>query len=331
MACFLFYGEDLYSLRKKVDFWKTEFTKKHGGDTNIETLEGANLTIDQFVSAVTTPPFLGEKRLTIIKNFLREGDKEIQKIVSAHIENCADFCVLVFMEEGAPDQRLSLFKKLQKTGKTEEFTLKSGAALLSALFKLAKEKGAEIEENAAIFLAELTGGNLYRLENEIHKLAHFALNRPITREDVSLLADTTIDTSIFRLTDALGNGNQKLSLQILQRLLDSGEDLHHTLYMIVRQFRIITQVKELAENGLRKAAIAEKIKEHPYVCGLAMAQANNFSFEKLREIYKTLLSMDLKLKTGGIKILTGDPREFVLAITKFIIDACNKKSPATAN
>lgn len=325
MACFLFYGEDLYSLREKVNFWKEEFIKKHGGDMNLETLEGKILTPDHFRSAIMTMPFLGEKRLVICKNFLLEGDKEIQKEISSLLENFVpDFCVTVFAEEGLPDQRLSLFKKLQKCGKVEEFKCKTGGALLSWIFKICKKLGAEIEEEAAIYLSELTGGDLYRMENEIHKLAHYAIGRSITKSDIELLVDMKLDTSIFRLTDALGNSDQKRSLAILHQLLESGEDLHRTLFMIIRQFRIIAQVKDLMNQGLRKAAIAAKIAEHPYVCGIAMNQANNFSPEKLREIYEALLKIDTKLKTGGIKIFSGDEREFILAVDIFIVDTCSQ-------
>lgn len=297
--------------------------KKHGGDMNVEELDGKTLTPDQFLSDITTMPFLGEKRFVMVKNLLLEGENDVQKTISKHLDACPDFCVAVFVEEGLPDQRTVLFKKLQKCGKVEEFKLKIGASLLAQIFKICKKLGVEIQEEAAIFLSELVGGDLYRMENELQKLAHYALSRSITRADIDLLVDTKLDTSIFRLTDALGNGDQKQSLHLLHQLLDSGEDLHRTLFMIIRQFRIIAQVKDLIHQGLRKAAIAEKIGEHPYVCGIAMSQANNFALEKLREIYQSLLKIEIKLKTGGIKILTGDNREFVLAVDKFIVDTCS--------
>lgn len=324
MPIFLFHGDDTYSIKRKADFWKEEFAKKHGGDTNLEIIEGKNLAPENFRSAVTTMPFLGEKRLVIIKNLLSEGDPEIQKKIAEMLSEIPDFCVLLLCEEKPVDQRVSLFKRIQKTGKTEEFPEMSGGALLSWIFKICKKFNVEIDEEAAIFLSELVGGNLYRLENEIHKLAHYLgeSKRPILKKDIELLVDTTLDTSVFRLTDALAGKNPKASLSLLHQLLDSGEDLHRILYMIIRQFRLILQVKDLLNQGQRKHSIAAKMKEKPFVVSIAMGQSSNFSFEKLKEIYERLLKIDIKIKTGGIKITSGDSREFLLEVDKFILDCC---------
>jgi DNA polymerase-3 subunit delta len=92
--------------------------------------------------------------------------------------------------------------------------------------------------------------------------------------------------------------------------------------MIIRHFRILIQVKDLLDQGMKRAIIASTIGEKPFVVGITMNQAQNFSFEKLKTIYRALLDMDTKLKTGGIKILATDEREFVLAVDKFIVDTC---------
>ena len=40
---FLFFGDDVYSHREKIAFWRSEFEKRHGGDMNIEILAGKGL------------------------------------------------------------------------------------------------------------------------------------------------------------------------------------------------------------------------------------------------------------------------------------------------
>ena len=233
-----------------------------------------------------------------------------------------DFSIVLFSEEGQVDSRTKLFKKLQKLGKVTEFPPLSGTKLLSWIFGKCKEIGAEINEGAALYLTELVGSDLYRLENELMKVGHYAEGRPIEKRDIELLVNTTLDTSIFKLTDALATKNQKQSMRLLHQLLESGEELGHILHMIVRQFRIMIQAKELSMQGLRKSAIVPKIPEHPYAVGIAVMQAENFTFEQLKDIYRTFLDIDIKLKTGGIKTLAGDSREFTLAMDKLVAEVC---------
>lgn len=320
MPLFLFHGEDTYSLRQKVNFWKEEFLKKHG-DVNLEVLEGKDLEPDQFLVNVTSVPFLSEKRLMVVKNIFSHSPEANKKIAEA-LESIPDFSIVLFTEEIAIDKRTTLYKRLEKLGTITEFPPLTGSKLLSWIFGKCKDMGAEINEEAAIYLSELVGGDLYRLENELIKVGHHASGGIITKKEIELLVNTTLDTSIFQLTDALATKNLKRSISLLHQLLESGDELGHILHMVVRQFRIIIQAKELSLQGLRKSAIVPKIKEHPYAVGIAVMQSANFSMDQLKEIYRTLLEIDTKLKTGGIKTLAGDSREFTLAMDKLVAEVC---------
>ena len=70
------------------------------------------------------------------------------------------------------------------------------------------------------------------------------------------------------------------------------------LGMIVRQFRIMIQVKELSGQGLSQQDTATRLKLHPFVVKKTTRQAMNFSMEQLETIYKKLLETDVSIKTG---------------------------------
>lgn len=321
MAAFLFYGDDVYSLEKKLHFWKQEFEKKHGGDMNTSIFSGDETANDIF-QACSSLPFLAEKRLVIVKNFFSDGDDEEKSKFADMIEQIPDFCICVVAETAGIDRRISLFKKLQKFGKLTEFESITGGKLLGWIQAQIEERGGDIAKDAVISLAELLPADLYRLENEIEKLVSFAKGRQITKKDIELLVDVELEASIFKLTDGIGQKNLKTSLNTLHQLIDSGEDMHRILYMIMRQFRIILCVKDLLGQGLSKEAIASKLKEHPFVVSNTMTQSRNFSPTQLQKAYDLLIKMDTKLKTGGIKILAGDNRELVLALDRLVLDLC---------
>lgn len=324
MPTFLFYGEDTYSLEKKLAFWRSEFEKKHGGDTNISIIDGNSASANNIFQACSALPFLGEKRLIIVKEFLSEGNEEEKLKMSELVSKIPDHCILVFRETALIDRRIILFKKIQKFGKLMEFPQLVGSKLLSWIQKEVERRGATIEKEALIHLTEHIPGDLYRLENEIAKLTAFTGgSRPITIRDIELLVDIQFETSIFRLTDGIGQKNQKVSLDSLHTLIDSGEELHRILYMIMRQFRIITCVKDLAQQGLSRDKITAKLKEHPFVISNTLSQSKNFSIDQLKRAYKLLIDIDTKLKSGGIKILAGDNREFVLALDRLVLELCH--------
>ncbi|MBI2639072.1 DNA polymerase III subunit delta [Candidatus Peregrinibacteria bacterium] len=322
MAIFLFFGDDTYSLHEKLAFWRKEFEKKYGGETNVSLFEGKSINANEIFQACSAMPFLAEKRFTIVKNFLSEGRDEEKTAMAELLEKIADFSILVFSEHDAPDRRVALYKKIHKIGKLVEFPSLTGSKLLGWIQKKVETRGGAIEKDAVIFLSEVVGGDLYRLENEIAKLVGYAGTRPITKRDIELLVDTQLTANIFRLTDGIGQKNQKLAIETLHQLMDSGEDLHRILYMIMRQFRIITGVKDLSSQGLSRDAIVAKLKEHPFVISNTIGQARNFSFDQLKRAYELLIDIDTKLKSGGIKILAGDNREFVLALDRLVLNLC---------
>ena len=74
--------------------------------------------------------------------------------------------------------------------------------------------------------------------------------------------------------------------------------------MIVRQFRLMIQVKELSERGLSSAAIAERLSLHPFVAEKTGKQAQVFKMEQLELVYHRLLEMDVQIKTGQVEDVT---------------------------
>ena len=319
---FLFFGDDVYSQREKLLFWNKEFEKKYGGDMNITTMNGSEVTANDIFQACSSVPFLSEKRLTVVKNFLSEGRDEERAGIIELLEKIPDFCVLIFSETNGVDKRIGLYKKLQKIATVKEFSPITGSALISWIDKKVHALGGSIERSAVLELAEIVTEDLFRVENELAKLVGYAGDRPITKADVELLVESQLNASIFKLTDGIGQKNERLALGTLHQLIEMGDELHHILYMIMRQFRIITCVKDLSAQGLSRDAIVKELKEHPFVISNTMLQARNFSFDQLKRAYELLIDLDLKTKNGGIKILAGDNREFVLAMDRLVLDLC---------
>ncbi len=320
---YLFYGEDRYSLNQKLKFWQEEFTKKYG-ENAIEIIDGATLDTAEFSTNLQSLPFLSEKRFVLVKNFLdfSEKEEEEQKKIASAIEDTPDFCLLVFQENKVPKKSNPIYKKIGKIGTLQEFKALSPNEITQWITAKAKKENIKISFFTANYLSQQCGPELWSISNELDKLALFADSKEITKEMIDDLCIPSLTSSIFKLTDEVAQKNTKASLKTFGILKDSGEELNGIFFMLVRHFRILTQVQELVSKGEKTPEITKKLKQHPFVIQKTSLQAKNFNHQKLIQIYEEMLDIDKKVKTGIIKSYKSDNREFELAIEKFIINCC---------
>ena len=318
---YLFYGEDRYSLNQKLKFWHEEFIKKYG-ESSLEIIYGEKLDPADFSTNLETLPFLSEKRLVLVKNFLDLGKADQQKKIASAIENTPDFCLLIFQENEIPEKTNPIYKKIAKIGTLQEFKALSSSEITRWISDKAKKENIKISFFTANYLSQQCGPELWTISNELEKLALFADKKEITKEMIDDLCIPSLTSSIFKLTDEVAQKNTKASLKTFGILKDSGEDLIRIFFMLARHFRILTQVQELVSKGEKAPEITKKLKQHPFVIQKTSLQARNFDRQKLTKIYEEMLEVDKNVKTGIIKSYKGDNRELELAIEKFIINCC---------
>ncbi len=146
------------------------------------------------------------------------------------------------------------------------------------------------------------GADLRALDNEIEKLMAYRNGGVIRREHVRLLVAQVQEQSIFELVDAIGQRKTALAIELLHDQLRHNAEPLYLLAMIVRQFRLLLQVRDLAARGVSVDQIREQLKLHPFVVKKVFDQARNFSVEQLEAIYRQLLETDIAIKTSR-----GDP------------------------
>ena len=317
----LMFGNDLFALKDTLDRWKKAFIDKYDGDINLDELEGS-VAPNQIVEACQAMPFLGEKRLVIVRNFLAEQTADEQKKFAELLtEIPEDNGTLLLVEEKNPDKRTSLYKALSKSARLEEFKALTGEDLIRSVLKTVEKKGGKIEWNTASALCALCGENTWKLHHEIQKLMDYAEGQPITRTMVDKLVHEDAKTDIFKLTDALGQKRPHEAIRLFHQLVEKGEPIPLIYTMLVRQIRILIQCKELSDIGKPASQIAELTKIHPYAVSQTLPQCRNFSLEELKQLFRKLVAIDLRMKTGEFTFSTTDQRPYMMEIEKFMVEA----------
>lgn len=312
------YGEDTFSLRNELKRWKKAFIAKYD-DMNLEELDGAKTPIETISSAITAMPFMSDRRLVILKDFLASKKADDQKKIIPLLEKLSDETVFVIAENSVPDKRMSAFKKLSKEATVKVFNKPEGAQLTSWLVQRFHAHGGKIDYRTATYLISAAGNDLWKLENEAQKLSLFAKDQAVTPEMIDQLVVGSIEQSIFTLTDQLAKKDSKGALLTMRKLQANGQEGPYLFAMIARQFRLMLEIKALMEQRMPQPAIASKMKVHPYVVKTTANQCRNFTHKQLRSALRKLLEIDRRLKTGRIHLRQREEEQYLLAIERILL------------
>lgn len=327
MIIFL-YGPDTYRSRQKLKFYREGFKKKYDpSGLNVEISDGEKLTFEIFRQKQGSQGLLSKKRLVIVENLISKNkSSKVQTKISDYLKETSLSAdqILIFWEGDLGEKRKkgkrikgaigSLLDFLLEKAKVEEFSLLSGFKLTNWVEEEIKKRKGKIANEAKELLIGLVGNDLWLMVNELEKLINYKDGKIITKEDVSAFVKAGFDTDIFKLSDALAERKLKLALKLIHDQIESGENELYLLTMLNRQFRILLMVKDAAREESNHYAVASRLGFHPFVCQKALAQVKNFSLAELKDIYRKLLEIDLKIKTGQA--------EAKVLFDLFIFDVC---------
>ncbi|PIZ56901.1 DNA polymerase III subunit delta [bacterium (Candidatus Torokbacteria) CG_4_10_14_0_2_um_filter_35_8] len=298
----LIHGEDNFQSLQKLKEIKKNFKKEDPSNLNLIEIDcGESILFDEIENKLKSVPFLSKKRLIILRNlFTKNKSKKLREQVSDLIlENKIPKTTnLVVYEPGKFDKRIKLFKFLDKEREIMEFGFLQETQLTNWIQKEIEKRKGKIEKRALEKLVLFVGPNLWQMVQEIEKLVNYKDGGLVTGEDVELLVKSSLDTNIFNFIDALGRKQTSLAIKLLHEQIDSGAHELYLLKMMVYQFRNLIIVKDLLEQRTPVYEIARKAKMHPFVVQKTTQQVQNFSLDRLKEIYNLLFETDVKVKTG---------------------------------
>ncbi len=302
MIIFL-YGEDSFRAKEKLNKFKQKFiTEVDSSAVNLVELDGKKVTLNDLNKAMATQSFLSKKRMIIIRDILKQNKTQqtevLELLKKGKYREGQDDNIIIFLDTKV-DKRSALFKYLKASKFSEEFIKLKDKVLVKWIQQRVVQIGGRINQAVATYLAERSDGNLWALSNEINKLVAQKGKKEISQEDVEQTYLIQIDDNIFNLTDAVGARNKKLALKLIDEQLSSGVNEIYLLTMIVRQFRILLQLRvELDKGKGNYREIAKELSLHPFVVQKALAQASKYKLDDLKNIYKKLLDADIRLKRG---------------------------------
>jgi DNA polymerase-3 subunit delta len=307
---YLLHGEDEYAIAQQLNDLEAKLGDAATASMNTTQLDGASSNAEQVFSVASSLPFLAKRRLVILTNPLaRLSNPAAQSKFREQLAKVPPTTALVLVEyrllTSDKDRSKNKLHWLEKWAleNPERALLKAypqpkGGALVERIQELARKEGGQISPNAAALLGDLVDGDPRLAHQEIHKLlAYVAYKRPVEIDDVQAVTADAGQGDIFALVDSLGGRDGRKAMGMLHRLLEH-QEYYAVFGMVVRQFRLLLQVRELLDQGAQRDEVIRQLRLQPFVADKLIGQARRFGLPDLELIYHRLLEVDEAVKTG---------------------------------
>jgi len=314
---YVLYGRDDFSLREELARIKGKLDSDGMLSSNTDVLDGREVSPEQLMAICDTIPFLSAHRLVVVEGLLKRFDRPERPRRGARAGRgpsaealerwlgLADYAqrmpetTTLVLVDGELSGGSSLLKALSSAGQVREFRALRPGAVLQWILERAQNQGIDISPAAARLLADLVGNNLWVLASELEKLAAYAQGRRIEGADVRALVSEARQVSIFAMVDAVVEKRAGVALRLLRQLTAAGAEGGYLLAMVVRQYRLIIQARELMTAGLSTREIGQRLGvASEFVLQRILDQAQRYSLSRLKAVYRRLLEADVGVKRG---------------------------------
>ena len=294
---YLLFGEEGYLKRQYRDRL-TRAMLPEGDTMNYACYEGKGIEIREVIDLAETMPFFAERRLIVFENsgLFKSGGTDL----ADYIKELPESTSFVFVENEV-DKRSKLYKAVKARGRAVELGFQDENTLKRWVAGLIRNENKQAGEQTIAYFLNKTGTDMENITKELEKLFCYTFGRDtITKEDVDAVCVAQITNHIFEMVDAVAQKKQKKALELYYDLLALKEPPMRILFLMIRQYRILLQVKGLLKAGYGRKEVASKAGLHPFVAGKYMDLAKRFPSGELRAIMEEGADLEQSVKTGRL-------------------------------
>ena len=309
---YLFHGEETYLRDHYLGRLKELLLTGGMGEFNLHTIPAREMSPRRLEEAVDCLPMMAPRTLVLVRDFdlFKAGEKDREEYARAFAQ-LPDYCCLVFVYDLIPykgDARTKLAAAIKQNGTVVNFARQDQGDLVDWVRRRFRALGKEIDTRLACDLIFLCGDLMTNLIGEIEKIGAYAKGGRITREDIDAVATPQLDAVVFRMTDAIGEGNFDRAASVLGELYQMQEPPIRIMWSLGRQTRQLYSARLAIEKGKGAPYVAGLWGLKPYPADKLMTSARRFSLSWCRRAVVRCGQTDLAMKSTGQdaqELLTG--------------------------
>jgi DNA polymerase-3 subunit delta len=307
---YLYYGSDDFRVSQAVRSVRSQLPS-HAEYTEFDFAQ-RQWSIAELAQSLGMQGLFGSERCVHVKQMISAttaaGQKEYQKFWKDVLPSVKDdtTLLLIFSESGAVRTNSAVLKFLRAhaTEEAHYAPLSPHQRTIWIRNHLREiSQRVSIDSSAAHLLSELCGENLYRVHTELQKLVAYIQEGSISVKDVEALTGAALHAQIFETIEAATGGNKSHALVLYRNQLQAGDDPFYLFSMYVRHMRILVQLADLQNHGVRdQKTLASRLKLHPFVVQKSCVHLARYPLSRLKSIYSLFVRADESIKTGAVTI-----------------------------
>lgn len=326
----LIYGTEKYLIRKCIKEVKEKINSFP--ELNIITLENENASMDNVINACETLPFMSKRKLVHIKNpeFLKKSGKNtstdtkgseninhsgISEELTNYIKDVEENLIILITFDGEIELKNKFTVLVKNIGTLIQLNELRGAELQKHVTDMFQSHGRNINRSELIYFISEVGTSLSVIENEVEKLCMFSIGEElITKNDIDAIVSKTAESNIFKMVDNISKKDAAKAISILSTLLFQKEEHLKILGMIIRQYRLLLNIKLNLINKTPVDKINSQLKLRDFAFQNMIKQCGLYSEASLKKALSCLLNTDSQIKNSKI-----NPD---LALEMLIVELC---------
>ncbi len=315
-CAYIFYGEESYLREYYLVELRKTLVPAGFEDFNYHKLEGKDLTVQALSEMAEAMPMLAERTLIVVTDYdLFKLNEEQRERMIAFLEDIPPYCCVVFVYDTLVYKPNKTLKKLCKAigdhVEAVEFRAAENSDLLSWIARRFKALGKEIDRQTAEYLIFTCGGLMTGLVPEITKIGTYAKGKTITQKDIDAVADPVLSAEVFKLSDAVLQGDYDRAAGILGDLLKMQTEPIMILAALGSQLRRIYTARMAIDSGKDKYWLMELWDmKSDYPAKLLLSSAKKTTAAWCSDAVKMCQVLDRRMKSekgidsaGELKLL----------------------------
>ena len=300
---YIFHGEETYLRDFYLNKLRNQILTGGMGTFNLHELSAKEMSPHALEQAVDCLPMMAERTLVMITDYdiFKAGEKDREEYIRLFAQ-LPDYCCVVFLYDlidYKADARTKLAASLKQNGTVVNFVRQEQGDLVDWVRRRFKALGKDIDSRLALELVFLCGDLMTNLIGEIEKIGAYAKQTHITRADIEAVATPQLDAVVFRMTDAIGEGNFDKAAAVLGELYQMQEPPIKIMWSLGRQMRQIYSARLAMEQRRGAGYVASMWGIKPYPAEKLMTSARRFSLPWCRRAVIRCAETDMAMKSTG--------------------------------
>ncbi len=294
---YLLYGdEDYLKLQYKNKLLRALVTE---GDTmNFSRFEGKEAQVPALIDLAETMPFFAEHRVILVEDsgFFKNAAPQLAE----YLPDMPETTCMIFIEKEV-DKRSKTYKSLKDIGRMVEFKTPDEKMLTRWVLTVLQKNGKKLTQPTMQLFLEKAGNSMGNIDRELEKLICYVGDREIIQmDDVEEICTGQTENRIFDMIHMIAEKRQKEALELYYDLLALKEPPMRILFLLVRQFNILLQVKTMVAAGMEQNQIADRAGIRSFTIRRYRSEAGHFSVQKLKEALRDCARAEEDVKTGRL-------------------------------